>query len=165
MVTVEERLDNLEKKVEKQAFQLRLVQQLAADYDRFGLFDQVLAYDLSEKQYQELRELTSQYTDKIKNGEEVSLHNFTEEFKRILKDIEKEVDFEKFISLWLKGPEEGFGFSKASLLLSLWLSYLKNVDGVLIESANIKTGMVSIARTAFCQREDGFKLRLQLKQN
>ncbi|MCD2476228.1 hypothetical protein LRN56_15650, partial [Staphylococcus aureus] len=25
----------------------------------------------------------------------------------------KEVDFEKFISLWLKGPEEGFGFSKA----------------------------------------------------
>ena len=113
MVTVEERLDNLEKKVEKQAFQLRLVQQLAADYDRFGLFDQVLAYDLSEKQYQELRELTSQYTYKIKNGEEVSLHNFTEEFKRILKDIEKEVDFEKFISLWLKGPEEGFGFSKA----------------------------------------------------
>lgn len=49
----------------------------------------------------------------LKNGEEVSLHNFTEEFKRILKDIEKEVDFEKFISLWLKGPEEGFGFSKA----------------------------------------------------
>lgn len=54
---------------------------------------------------------------------------------------------------------------RKSLLLSLWLSYLKNVDGVLIESANIKTGMVSIARTAFCQREDGFKLRLQLKQN
>lgn len=49
--------------------------------------------------------------------------------------------------------------------LSLWRSYLKNADGVLIESANIKTGMVSIARTVFCQREDGIKLRLPLKKN
>lgn len=38
---------------------------------------------------------------------------------------------------------------RKSLLLSLWRSCLKNVDGVLIESANIKTGMVSIAAPHF----------------
>ena len=113
MVTVEERLDNLEKKVEKQAFQLRLVQQLAADYDRFGLFDQVIAYDLNEDQYQGLRKLTSEQAEKLKNGEQVSLEEFSKEFKNILKDTEKEVDFDKFISIWLKGPADGFGFSKA----------------------------------------------------
>lgn len=48
---------------------------------------------------------------------------------------------------------------------SLWRSCLKNADGVLIEFVNIKTGMVSIARTVFCQREDGIKLRLPLKKN
>ncbi|RCK11089.1 hypothetical protein DT075_21180 [Bacillus licheniformis] len=112
MSTVEERLNNLEKQVEKQAFQLRLVQKLAADYDMFGLFDQILAYDLNEEQYQNLRDLTREYEDKVKNGEKVSLEEFTEKFKNILKNTEKEVYFDKFIPIWLKGPAEGFGFSK-----------------------------------------------------
>lgn len=49
--------------------------------------------------------------------------------------------------------------------LNLWRSYLKNEAGALIVSASIKTGTESIARTVFCQRADGTRLRLPLKLN
>lgn len=64
----------------------------------------------------------------------------------------------RLVSKFVIESQEGHDIrQRKNSLLSLWRSCLKNAAGVLIVSANIKTGTVSIARTVFCQREDGIK--------
>ncbi|MEX3625866.1 hypothetical protein [Viridibacillus arvi] len=114
--TLEIRLDELERKLEKQAFQIRIVQKLAANYDFFGLFDQILSYDLSEEDFNNIRNLTKEYEEKLHNHNAITLEEFTADFINILKSNSStgqiEIDFPSFIPLWLKGPNGGFGFSK-----------------------------------------------------
>lgn len=113
----EERLLQLEKRVEKHSFQIRTLQKLAANYDMFGVFDQILAYDLGEYEFNELRNLTRMYEEKLENNEIITLEDFISEFTNVLKSnglLENTPQFEvnNFVKLWLNGPTGGMGFSK-----------------------------------------------------
>lgn len=113
MPSIESRISKLEKLVEKQAFQIKVLQKLSADYDMFGVFDQVLSYDLNENEYNRLREITVDYSKRIDNGIVITLEQFSDEMKIILKEkLDNKFELEKFISIWLNGPNGGFGFSK-----------------------------------------------------
>lgn len=116
---LEQEILELRKIIERHTFQIKILQKLAANYDRFGIFDQVLAYDLNEEVFNELRALTDLYEQKIESDlkENIKLKDFSTKFIQILKDNDliqdkSEADINRFIFIWLKGPEGGFGFSK-----------------------------------------------------
>lgn len=117
MLSEENRISRLEKIVEKQTFQIKILQKLAANYDMFGVFDQILSYDLNEEEYNNLRTVTNKYTEKIENKEKVTLKQFYDEIETILKEkiyckTDNQIDLDMFIPIWLNGPNGGFGFSK-----------------------------------------------------
>ncbi|MGE7676118.1 hypothetical protein ACQKMV_21495 [Lysinibacillus sp. NPDC094403] len=113
----EERISQLEKRVEKHSFQIRILQKLAANYDMFGVFDQILAYDLGEDEFNELQNLTRMYEEKLDNNEVITLEEFTSKFTNIidrsgLLQNRSQSEVNTFIKLWLNGPTGGIGFSK-----------------------------------------------------
>lgn len=112
--TVEERLQQLEQTVEKQAFQIRLLQSLVENYEQYKLYQHVISSGMSERCFNHLKSMTYAYEQKLKNNETVTLHDFIRAFERVL--IEHDVDVPSsfvadFIPKWLCGTMGSKGFS------------------------------------------------------
>lgn len=112
--TVEERLQQLEQTVEKQAFQIRLLQSLVENYEEYKLYQHVISSGMSERCFEKLKVVTQKYELKLTNHEPVTLQQFISEFEQIL--MEHNVDVPSsfvadFIPKWLSGTMGSKGFS------------------------------------------------------
>lgn len=110
----EERLKRLEKLVEKQSFHIFLLQHLAMDNAKYGLYYDIISTDMSEQTFNMLRELTKQYEDELSRKGSVSMSDFVHQFSKILMVDSPWLigDMSSFIPHWLGGVNDGFGFSK-----------------------------------------------------
>lgn len=113
--TAEERIQSLERLVEKQAFHLRLLHDLVRDETQFAVYHDILASNMSERSYKRLQNLTRHYEMKLCNGETVTLRNFLYELKRILGEDDTTsyvANIAELVPRWL-GSSGGIGFSSA----------------------------------------------------
>lgn len=112
--TVEERLQQLEQTVEKQAFQIRLLQSLVENYEQYKLYQHVISSGMSERCFEKLKRITYLYEQKLAHGENVTLNGFIHIFEQAL--VEDNVDLPSsfvadFIPKWLAGTMGSKGFS------------------------------------------------------
>lgn len=113
--TVEERLQQLEQTVEKQAFQIRLLQSLVENYDQYKLYQHVISSGMSERCFEKLKSITYAYEQKLDYGEMVTLHDFIRSFERVLAEYEVTAASSfvaDFIPKWLSGTMGSKGFSR-----------------------------------------------------
>lgn len=114
--TPEERIEQLEKLVEKQAFQLRLLHDLVRDQAQYATYHEILASNMSERSYRRLQNLTRHFEMKLLRDEPVTLGQFLSEFKRILNEDDTMPyvsDITNLVPRWLGGAGNSFGFSPA----------------------------------------------------
>ena len=112
--TVEERLQHLEQTVEKQAFQIRLLQSLVENFEQYKLYQHVISSGMSEQCFEKLKSITYSYEQKLNYDESVALHEFIRAFERAL--VEDGVNLPSsfvgdFIPKWLSGTMGSKGFS------------------------------------------------------
>lgn len=111
--TNEERIQHLEKLVEKQAFQLRLLHDLVRDQAQYAVYHDIIASNMSERSYKRLQNLTRHYERKLELGDPITLNQFLYDFKRILGEDDTNsyvADISALIPRWL-GSSSGLGFS------------------------------------------------------
>lgn len=112
--TVEERLLYLEKLVEKQAFQIRLLQSLVDNPLQNKLNQQVISSGMSERCYEKLRVLTYYYDQKLQEGDHVTLTDFIVDFEKTLVEdgvVVSNSFIAEFIPKWLNGTMGSKGHS------------------------------------------------------
>jgi len=112
--TIEERLQLLEQTVEKQAFQIRLLQSLVENHEQYKLYQHVISSGMSERCFEKLKRMTAIYEQKVNFGENVPLHEFIRTFERVLAEdgIALPSSFiSEFIPKWLSGTMGSRGFS------------------------------------------------------
>lgn len=113
--TAEERIQHLERLVEKQAFHLRLLHDLVRNEVQYAVYHDILASNMSERSYKRLQNLTRHYEIRLSNGEMVTLRNFLYEFKTILGEDDTTsyvANISALVPRWL-GNSGGIGFSPA----------------------------------------------------
>lgn len=112
--TTEERLRALEQQIARQAFQIQLLQNLAANHEKYALYQYVISSNMSENTFYSLQQLTKQYETRLENGENFTLIDFIADFKSVLtKDglFLTSAELSELVPKWLGGANGGFGFS------------------------------------------------------
>ncbi|KGR82220.1 hypothetical protein [Lysinibacillus odysseyi] len=112
--TTEERLRALEQEIARQAFQIQLLQNLAANHEKYALYQYVISSNMSENTFYSLQHLTEQYEKRFENGENFSLIDFIADFKAVLtKDglFLTSSELSELVPKWLGGANGGIGFS------------------------------------------------------
>ncbi|MEO4052586.1 hypothetical protein AAFN87_03950 [Solibacillus sp. CAU 1738] len=113
--TVEERLTELEFLVEKQAFQIRLLQNIIVDPNKLKLYNAILNTNMRESTFHALRKLTKDYELCLEQDLPISFGDFLRDFEKILtKDckVKSKPDLSSLVPLWLGGSSECTGYSK-----------------------------------------------------
>jgi len=113
--SVEERIRALEDTVERQAFQIRLLQSLVENYEQYKLYQQVISSGMSERCFEQLKTLTYDFERKLNAGISVTLNEYIREFERVLEkdDLHPQSSFvADLIPKWLAGTMGSKGFSR-----------------------------------------------------
>ncbi|MEK4229758.1 hypothetical protein [Solibacillus sp. FSL H8-0538] len=113
--TIDERFELLEKQLEKQAFQIKLMQKIIADQQQYALYDLIISANISEETFSELHTLTKRYEQKQEQLLPVTLSDFVYDFQRIIAKDETNAyprDVSSLIPRWLGGNAGNFGFSQ-----------------------------------------------------
>ena len=110
----QERLERLEKTVAKQAFQIFLLQHIAIDKLKYGIYFDIISTNMEEQTFNALRKLTKQYEADLDLYGYVSMSDFVHQFSKIIINDTPQMaaDLASFIPRWLGGVNGGFGFSK-----------------------------------------------------
>ncbi|WP_332645405.1 hypothetical protein [Lysinibacillus sp. 54212] len=113
--TTEERLAAMEKKIEMQAFHIKLLQKLVLDSDKYQLFQIIISTNMNEDTFHKLRVLTRQFEQKLQLHESITLSQYIQAFSAVLNNdgiaISK-VELAEIIPKWLYSPKGNFGYSK-----------------------------------------------------
>ena len=112
--TTEERLQALEQQIARQAFQISLLQSLAANHEKYALYQYIISSNMSENTFYSLQQLTKQYEQRLENGEIVTLLDFLADFKSVVtKDglFLTSSELSDLVPKWLGGANGGIGFS------------------------------------------------------
>lgn len=112
--TTEERLQALEQQIARQAFQIQLLQNLAANHEKYALYQYVISSNMSENTFYSLQQLTKQYEQRLEKGETFSLIDFIADYKSILtRDglFLTSSELSELVPKWLGGANGGIGFS------------------------------------------------------
>lgn len=110
--TMEERLQMLEQTVERQAFQIELLQQMSGQHN--GLYQLILASNMDRTCFLALRDMTNMFEEKVAYGERIALHTFITSFERILYEHGIRLTSSHITDLipaWLRGTHGSPGFS------------------------------------------------------
>jgi len=113
--SVEERIRALEDTVERQAFQIRLLQSLVENYEQYKMYQQVISSGMSERCFEQLKTLTYEFERKLNAGISVTLNEYIREFERVLEkdDLHPQSSFvADLIPKWLAGTMGSKGFSR-----------------------------------------------------
>lgn len=105
------KLEQLEKRVEKLEFHKKLLQQLAMNYEKYSLYDVIISYDLDQQTYERLSAVTRDYLNRLDEGIPISLEQFELDFSIAARDL-KLLSVEQFVKVWLKGTRRGNGMSE-----------------------------------------------------
>lgn len=114
--TIEERLTAMEKRIEMQAFHIKLLQKLVLDKDKYQLFQTIISLNIDEHTFNRLLKLTSQFEQKLQCDESISLSQFIHAFSAVLENdgiVITKVELAELIPKWLYSPTGSFGYSKA----------------------------------------------------
>ena len=110
--TVEERLQMLERTVERQAFQIELLQAMTGQDNT--LYQLILSSNMDRTCFFALRNMTTTYENKVSQGHTVALHEFIASFERILHQYDVKLQsaaLADLIPAWLRGSNGINGFS------------------------------------------------------
>ena len=102
--TVEDRLTYLEQQMERQAFQIELLQQVIAHSNENKLYQLIISSNMSRDCYNKLKAYTIDLERHVANGKAVALQEYISTFERILKDHHVYMntgDLAEFIPKWL----------------------------------------------------------------
>lgn len=113
--TTEERLTKLEKIIEKQAFHIKLLQQIIIDQQQLKLYNAIINADMDESTFHKLRQLTKDYELRLEQLLPLSFGDFLRDFEHILMNNvsrNHKPDLSSLVPLWLGGGNESLGFSK-----------------------------------------------------
>ena len=112
--TIEERLADLEKTVEKQAFQIELLQSIAAQQNNNELYPKIVSSNMSKQCFDALKQITYDFERKVESGHAVALHEYIEAFEQTLKRDGVYLNSNALADLipkWLGGSPSNAGFS------------------------------------------------------
>ena len=112
--TTEERLQALEKQIARQDFQIHLLQNLAADHQKYGIYQYIISTNMSEHTFYLLQQLTKDYEEKLERAEEFTLNEYIAEFRDVLARegvYLTNVELSDFVPKWLGGTLGSIGFS------------------------------------------------------
>lgn len=110
--TVEERLRMLEQTVERQAFQIELLQNMTDQ--QHGLYQLILSSNMDRTCFLALRDMTRLYEDRVVSGQTIALHEYIASFERILQQYSVRLTSSHLADLipaWLRGSNGSPGFS------------------------------------------------------
>ncbi len=113
--TAEQRISKLEWVIEKQAFHIKLLQQILIDPVKLKLNNALINADLDESAFHQLRHLTKDYELRLKQMQPVSFGDFLREFEMILHkngSTHTKADLASLVPIWLGGSSDCPGFSK-----------------------------------------------------
>lgn len=114
--TVEERLEALEKQIARQSFQIYLLQNLAANHEKYAVYQHIISSNMSEYAYNLLKICTQDYEERLKRHESISMTEFVHDFKSILLEdgvYLTSLELAELIPKWLGGSENATGYSPA----------------------------------------------------
>ncbi|WP_431030280.1 hypothetical protein [Lysinibacillus sp. LZ02] len=112
--TIEERLQALEKQIARQDFQIQLLQNLAANHQKYAIYQYVISTNMDEHTFYLLQQLTKDYEEKLNLGESFTLHEFVTAVKKVLSRegiYLTNVELSDFVPKWLGGTLGSIGFS------------------------------------------------------
>lgn len=110
--TVEERLNWLEQTVERQAFQIELLQKICGPQN--GLYALILASNMSRQCFLDLQALTTQFESYVESGRVMKLYEFITAFEGVLQQHGARLpanELADLIPAWLRGTNGKKGFS------------------------------------------------------
>ncbi|MER1999267.1 MAG: hypothetical protein ABS882_05795 [Lysinibacillus sp.] len=110
--TEEERLRMLEKTVERQAFQIELLQKMTGN--QHSLYQLILSSNMDRNCFLALRDMTSLYEAKVSSGHTVALHEYITSYERVLQQHGIRLTSSHLADLipaWLRGSNGSPGFS------------------------------------------------------
>ena len=112
--TTEERLQALEKQIARQDIQIHLLQNLAADHQKYGIYQYVISTNMSEHTFYLLQQLTKDYEKKLEQAEEFTLNEYITHFRDVLARegvYLTNAELSDFVPKWLGGTLGSIGFS------------------------------------------------------
>lgn len=110
--TVEERLQKLEQTVERQEFQIELLQQISGQQN--GLYQLILSSNMNRDCFSQLQAMTKHFEYKVTSNQSVALHEYIAAFERILQQHDVRLTSSHLADLipaWLRGSSGTVGFS------------------------------------------------------
>lgn len=113
--TTEERLAAMEKQIEMQAFQIKLLQKLVLDKDKFQLYQTIISNNINEDTFHKLLKMTRQFEQRLQLDESITLSQFIHAFSTVLDNdgiFISKVELAEIIPKWLYSPRGNFGYSK-----------------------------------------------------
>lgn len=113
---MEERLVLLEKEMNLQAFQIKLLHAIIQEKEKAGIYELIVQMSISEQAFNSLKRLTSRYEEELNDGFHQTLSSYIQDVQRIF-DHEDQLnhfqDLSHFIPRWLGGVNGRSGFSPA----------------------------------------------------
>jgi hypothetical protein len=112
--TTDERIEFLEKEMNRQAFQIKLLHAIIQNKEKAGLYELIVQFKLTENSYDSLKHLTSKYEEQLQDGFTVTLSSFIKEVETIFARNDEAIyfhDLSHFIPRWLGGVNGEAGFS------------------------------------------------------
>ena len=114
--TAEERLTKLEQVIEKQAFHIKLLQQILVEPHKTKLYNAIINANMDESTFHKLRQLTKDYELKLEQQLPLSFGEFLRDFEIILtKNVPTypKADLASLVPIWLGGSGNCIGFSQS----------------------------------------------------
>ena len=112
--TTDERIAFLEKEMNRQAFQIKLLHAVIQNKEKAGLYELIVQLKLTEQSYNSLKHLTIQYEEQLHDGFTVTLSSFIKDVETIFTRNDEAIyfhDLSHFIPRWLGGVNGEAGFS------------------------------------------------------
>ncbi len=112
--TTDERIEFLEKEMNRQAFQIKLLHAVIQNKEKAGLYEMIVQLKLTENSYLSLKKLTSKYEEQLQDEFPVTLSSFIKDVEAIFMRNDESIyfhDLSNFIPRWLGGVNGEPGFS------------------------------------------------------
>ena len=112
--TTDERIAFLEKEMNRQAFQIKLLHAIIQHKEKAGIYELIVQLKLTENSFIALKHLTTKYEEQLNDGFTVTLSGFIKEVETIFARNDEAIyfhDLSSFIPRWLGGVNGEAGFS------------------------------------------------------
>ena len=112
--TTDERIALLEKEMNRQAFQIKLLHAIIQNKEKAGLYELIVQLKLTENSFNSLKNLTMNYEEQLRDGFTVTLSSFIKEVEAIFARNDEAIyfhDLSNFIPRWLGGVNGEAGYS------------------------------------------------------